>query len=259
VSSALFSKSSEAPSPQRNLAATLGELFDDSSYGQFQESLSVDNFGLSQNQPDQPDQSVQAVSRNSGQAKDTVFDGLFFDPLENEPGLPLVMDFEIPRSPNDALIEAMANNNNDNNNNNSHITVYDTPKPLVVAQMEKRRIDPQTYLNIQVSMGQMSTYPQMLVQERLPPFIFPACVLQNRLPSVCAKDGIHRCLPRPLAVCASLVAMFRARSSLSSSYIWTTIYRELKALHTEVSKAFHPRSYPCFTPFALEIPRGDLG
>lgn len=86
----------------------------------------------------------------------------------------------------------------------------------------------------QVLLGQITKYPQMLLQARLPPFIYPHCVLEGRLVSSCARDGLHVCMPEPLAVCATVVRMASKRTTQSSHFIWKTIMEQQKKLGEEV-------------------------
>ncbi|KAI1171399.1 hypothetical protein F4777DRAFT_55927 [Nemania sp. FL0916] len=90
-------------------------------------------------------------------------------------------------------------------------------------------------LMVKILMGQVVNFPRRLIEgRRLPPFIHPQCVLEDRLPRECtAKNGAHCCLPEPLAICASLTQLFFNRSGGSSEYVWKLIYTELKRLHTE--------------------------
>ncbi|KAI0437427.1 hypothetical protein F4803DRAFT_150838 [Xylaria telfairii] len=80
--------------------------------------------------------------------------------------------------------------------------------------------------------SQVESYPRMLIQgSRLPPFIYPQCVLNNGLSHQCiAVNGTHQCLPEPLANCAALVRMFYSRSSNNAQFIWKAIYDEQKRL-----------------------------
>ncbi|KAH8588114.1 hypothetical protein B0O99DRAFT_640073 [Bisporella sp. PMI_857] len=76
-------------------------------------------------------------------------------------------------------------------------------------------------------MGQIIAYSHMMIQGgHLPPFVYPPCELKNAIPGSCVGDGYHRCLPQPLANCASLVRMFYRRTPKSSSFIWKAIYDE---------------------------------
>jgi hypothetical protein len=92
----------------------------------------------------------------------------------------------------------------------------------------------QSFLTTQVLWGQLKAYPKKMIQGQLPPFIYPSCVLDDVLPRNCAVNGVHRCLSGPLAVCASLVSMFYSRTPTSSSFVWKTIYTEVKRLKSEV-------------------------
>ncbi|KAI1426484.1 hypothetical protein F5Y12DRAFT_713214 [Xylaria sp. FL1777] len=83
--------------------------------------------------------------------------------------------------------------------------------------------------------GQIQNYPTMLIRgSRLPPFIYPQCVLNNRLSHHCtATTGMHQCFPEPLANCAALTQMFYSRISGNTQFIWKAIYDEQKRLYDE--------------------------
>jgi hypothetical protein len=91
-------------------------------------------------------------------------------------------------------------------------------------------------LQTQILVGQISTYPRLLIQGDLPPYIHPSCVLEGRLPENCVVNGVHRCLPDSLATCASLISMFYAtgHTKQSRSIVWKLIYQELDKLKQEV-------------------------
>ena len=93
----------------------------------------------------------------------------------------------------------------------------------------------QSFLMRQVIWGQIRNYPKMIIEGQLPPFIYPSCVLDDKLPRVCAVNGAHDCLPEPLAICSSLVRMFYSRTASTSAFIWKSIYKELDRLRSEVS------------------------
>lgn len=114
-----------------------------------------------------------------------------------------------------------------------YLTIINKSFPAIL-HLERHTASPHARLTTQVIMGQISTFPQMLAQECLPPFIYPRCVVDNKLPAACAASGIHSCLPRPLAICASVVGMFGARTSQSSQFVWKTVYSELRRLIEEV-------------------------
>ncbi|RYP17171.1 hypothetical protein DL766_008956 [Monosporascus sp. MC13-8B] len=90
----------------------------------------------------------------------------------------------------------------------------------------------EAFLTAQIILGRVIGYPKMLVEGgKLPPFIHPYCVLGGK-PN-CVIDGIHQCLPKQLANCASLVRMFYGRNSGNSSFVWNSIYGELQRLDEE--------------------------
>ncbi|PNP39169.1 hypothetical protein TGAMA5MH_08846 [Trichoderma gamsii] len=87
-----------------------------------------------------------------------------------------------------------------------------------------------------IILGQITGYPKMLVLgDRLPPFIHAPCYTDERLAPECGEMGKHQCLPKSLAICASLVDMFYSRTDANADFVWQTIYSEGKRLHEEVS------------------------
>ncbi|KAI0132468.1 hypothetical protein BJ170DRAFT_249088 [Xylariales sp. AK1849] len=115
------------------------------------------------------------------------------------------------------------------------VTIYGTRFANILSQ--KKVTTTQSFLVTQVLLGQIAAYPKLLIQGRLPAFIYPTCVLNNRSLESCARNGTHECLPEPLAICASLVRMFYGRTPRSSSFIWKTILVEMKRL-AEVSETY---------------------
>lgn len=87
-----------------------------------------------------------------------------------------------------------------------------------------------------VVLGQIISYPKMILDgDQLPPFIQAPCHIEEELAQDCAELGRHRCLPKSLVICASLVRMFHERTSSNSGYVWATIYAEVEHLQKEVS------------------------
>ncbi|CCF38522.1 hypothetical protein CH063_00288 [Colletotrichum higginsianum] len=88
---------------------------------------------------------------------------------------------------------------------------------------------------VKVLMGQLLAYPKMMAKGgRLPPFIFPPCVVEgNALTTDCCSTGYHKCLPETLAICCNLVQSFEARTAGSASFVWKSIYKEVGRLQNE--------------------------
>jgi hypothetical protein len=87
-----------------------------------------------------------------------------------------------------------------------------------------------------IVMGQIAAYPKMMIEgDHLPPFIQPPCHIDEELAQDCAECGKHRCLPKDLAVCASLVRMFYERTAANAAFGWNSIYAEGERLRQEVS------------------------
>ncbi|KAI0543957.1 hypothetical protein F4679DRAFT_65454 [Xylaria curta] len=108
-------------------------------------------------------------------------------------------------------------------------------KPYGSSQSLRRGISTQQSLMAKLLSGQIENYPKMLIQgSRLPPFIYPQCVLNNILYHQCVADnGSHQCLSEPLANCATLVRMYYSRSPNNTQFVWKTIYNEQKRLYKE--------------------------
>ncbi|KAI0478079.1 hypothetical protein F4859DRAFT_46683 [Xylaria cf. heliscus] len=96
----------------------------------------------------------------------------------------------------------------------------------------RRGITTERALMARILSSQVENYPRMLIQgSRLPPFIYPQCVLNNTLCHQCvAVNGTHQCLPEPLANCAALVRMFYSRNSSNAQFGWKMIYNEQERL-----------------------------
>ncbi|KAI0099013.1 hypothetical protein GGR51DRAFT_536504 [Nemania sp. FL0031] len=91
-------------------------------------------------------------------------------------------------------------------------------------------------LMTRILVGQVENYPKMLIGgSKLPPFIYPQCVLNNNLSHQCTGvDGIrHQCLPAPLANCAALVQLFYGRNPSNSQLVWKAIHDEQKRLYEQ--------------------------
>ncbi len=89
-------------------------------------------------------------------------------------------------------------------------------------------------LTLQLIRGQIRAFPRTMIQGQLPPFIYPPCILQDKLPKACVANGVHQCLPESLAYCASLACMFYGRTAISSPLFWRVVFTELKRLKSEV-------------------------
>ncbi|KAL6895030.1 hypothetical protein GGI43DRAFT_429150 [Trichoderma evansii] len=85
-----------------------------------------------------------------------------------------------------------------------------------------------------IVLGQIIGYPKMLVLgDRLPPFIHAPCYTDERLAPECGEMGKHQCLPKRLAICASLVDMFYSRTETNADFVWQTISSEGQRLREE--------------------------
>ena len=92
-------------------------------------------------------------------------------------------------------------------------------------------------LTAKILLGQIETFPKMLIRgSRLPPLIYPQCVLNNRISRCCtAANGTHQCLLEPLANCAVLTRTFYDRNPSNAQFIWKAMYDEQRRLYEEVS------------------------
>ncbi|KAK5633030.1 hypothetical protein RRF57_008744 [Xylaria bambusicola] len=92
-------------------------------------------------------------------------------------------------------------------------------------------------LMARILLGQVQNFPVMLIRgSRLPPFIYPQCVLNNKLFHCCtAIDGTHQCLPKPLANCAILTRMFYDHNPGNAQIVWKAMYDEQRRLYEEAA------------------------
>ncbi|ETS73287.1 hypothetical protein PFICI_14892 [Pestalotiopsis fici W106-1] len=90
----------------------------------------------------------------------------------------------------------------------------------------KRAITSSSFLTTQVLLSQVREYPSMLLSERLPPFIYPDCVLNGQRTDACIENGMHVCLPKPLAICATVVQLSSSRNRQNSSFVTKIILEE---------------------------------
>ncbi|KAK0710597.1 hypothetical protein B0H67DRAFT_583049 [Lasiosphaeris hirsuta] len=100
---------------------------------------------------------------------------------------------------------------------------------------QRKPANAEKYLTSKVIFGQVTSYPRMMVdgRGRLPPFIYPQCVLDGKPVEECRADGNgnHSCLSEILAICASQLHMFFTRTAASSDYVWKTICDYSRQLH----------------------------
>lgn len=80
------------------------------------------------------------------------------------------------------------------------------------------------WLNSKIVLGCLKRYPQMLIEGlSLPPFIKAPC-LGNDI--ACQDAGFHKCLPEPLATCASIIRILYTQDPGSKAFIWRSINLE---------------------------------
>lgn len=122
----------------------------------------------------------------------------------------------------------MDNPNIQNNSSQAFSEIGDTTPQL------REAVSLDAYFTAKSILGQIRSYPKMLVSGgTLPPFIHARCVVGD-LKVDCVANGCHECLPKPLANCASLVHMFYSKTSTSSDFVWSAIYAEHTRLYKEV-------------------------
>lgn len=80
----------------------------------------------------------------------------------------------------------------------------------------------------------IKSYPNMLLERKLPPFIHHSCL--TKTPDL----SLDISLPGPLSVCASIVQMFNFKNSSNTAFIWKTIRMEQERLAAEVFHFFRP-------------------
>lgn len=87
-------------------------------------------------------------------------------------------------------------------------------------------------LSSSIVIGKLTSYPKMMLQDKtLPPFICAPCHLREELRLYCLKCRKHQCLPKELAIFASLVDMFYSRTPNNADFVWSMIYAEQDRLH----------------------------
>lgn len=99
----------------------------------------------------------------------------------------------------------------------------------------KRAITSSSFLTTQVLLSQVREFPNMLLKEILPPFIYPNCVLDDQRPGACVENEMHTCLPECLAICATVVRLSLARNKQNSSFVTKIILQEQRRLIDDVS------------------------
>lgn len=89
-----------------------------------------------------------------------------------------------------------------------------------------------TSLMINHLLATISTFPNMLSTQTLPPFIHRYCwspSVDSHLPN--KKHEV----PEPLANCISFIPMFSSKTSASNTFVMRTLFTEVQRLHIEVS------------------------
>ena len=70
----------------------------------------------------------------------------------------------------------------------------------------------------------LRSYPGIILSgRRLPPFIHPYCSMNTIRDSKQAERDTRSALAGPLAICESIVQMFKARNKENNSFVWSTV------------------------------------
>jgi hypothetical protein len=114
--------------------------------------------------------------------------------------------------------------------------------------------NPQSNLTYKVLIGQLLSYPQMMLTAQLPPFIHPDC--SKNAADSCGRHG-HHCLPPALANCRTIVAMFETMTVSNYDFIWRIIRSEAERLISEVSSASSSQAVTWLTLRVSELVRSN--
>lgn len=81
----------------------------------------------------------------------------------------------------------------------------------------------------------LRSYPDMLLSgETLPPFIHPSCSPSTLHIEQPDESDTQPALPGPLAICASVVQMFKTKNKGNASFVWSTVRQAQEKLAREV-------------------------
>lgn len=117
-------------------------------------------------------------------------------------------------------------------NNDDAVTIYGHVYRELLCP--RNSMSTHSILNARFIWGQLKAYPTLLIHGQLPPFIYPSCVLSDQLPQSCVLNSVHQCLAAPLAMCASIIRIWEARTPATVGLVWRSIYEEVKRLGDEV-------------------------
>ena len=167
----------------------------------------------------------------SRQQRATLRDGFFDNPMP--PTIPAHMSPEGAASCSPWLLSESSDRSITSQTSSQTTVAIERPKDQRTLM---RRGAHKTCPLTSLVLGQIVSYPEMMiVGDQLPPFIQPPCHIDEEFAHDCAKSGKHICLPKDLAVCASLVQMFCERTAANASFGWKLIYAEVGRLREEVS------------------------
>jgi hypothetical protein len=96
----------------------------------------------------------------------------------------------------------------------------------------KRVRHQQLFLNRKYVVVTLSSYPLMLLPGKgMPPFIHPRCTIEE---SSQHERVAQTSLPRPLATCSGIVAMWSVKNKDNNALIWRAIHTEQERISEEV-------------------------
>ena len=89
-------------------------------------------------------------------------------------------------------------------------------------------------LNAMVALGILKSYPRMILEGSLPPFLHNCHFIRKDGDAFSLGSRGDICFPEPLANCKSILHMFYAKTKESSAFVWRTIRSEQRRLRREV-------------------------
>lgn len=92
------------------------------------------------------------------------------------------------------------------------------------AFLPKKTGNVNSWLNQAYVITSLRSYPEMLISGKtLPPFIHPSCSVTTVQNHQTVGFDTRPELPEPLAICMSVVQMFKAKNKENSSFVWSTV------------------------------------
>jgi len=100
------------------------------------------------------------------------------------------------------------------------------------ATIIRKELPIESDLSYRVIIGQLQSYPQMMLTSQLPPFIYPECERGN---DSCSNQKGHQCLPTALSNCRTIVAMLETVTMSNYDFVRRTVCTEAERLRLDVS------------------------